>query len=92
MDLQVRILGFPRVKRSFADTVFANNVHYGLPASLLLKDSADLHFAESALFHKRGIEGEKITSFSPSIGFRSRKAYMSIAPLVKKPGEKDVWL
>ena len=51
-NLQARVFGFPGVKRGLAEAMLTHNVRHGLPALLLLKDSNDLRFTESILFHK----------------------------------------
>ena len=51
-NLQARVFGFPGVKRGLAEAVLMHNVRHDLPALFLLKDSDDLRFTESILFHK----------------------------------------
>ena len=74
-DLQARILGFPSVKRGLADAVLAHDVCHGLPVLLLLKDSDDLCFAESALFHEEGLKVRKLRLSLLSTGLLYGEAY-----------------
>ena len=74
-DLQACVFSFPRVKRSLADAVFARNVRHGLPALLLLQDSDNLRFAESALFHEEGLKVRKLRLSLLSTGLLYGEAY-----------------
>ena len=74
-DLQACVFSFPRVKRGLANAVFAHNMRHGLPALLLLQDSDDLRFAESALLHKEELKGRKLRLSLLSTGLLSGEAY-----------------
>ena len=79
-DLRARVFGFSGVKRGLADAVLAHNVRHGLPALLLLQDSDDLRFAESAHFHEEELKARKLHLSLLSTGLLSGEAYRKPTP------------